>query len=61
MCADLDLPKTLHDDHASAVRHWPGILHGDRSAIIHAAAEAEQALTLLRTFQPAEGEIAAGA
>lgn len=52
VCADLDLPCELHEGHASYVHHWLGILKADTSAIIHAAAKAEQALRLLRSFQP---------
>ena len=61
VCADLDLPVALHDDHASYVHHWLGILRGDNSAIIHAAAKAEQALSLLRSFQPAAEALAEAA
>ncbi len=56
VCADLDLPCELHNDHASYVHHWLGILRADTSAIIHAAAKAEEALNLLRSFQPAESD-----
>ncbi|KKW90258.1 zincin-like metallopeptidase domain-containing protein, partial [Sphingobium chungbukense] len=49
-CADLGLPNVLHDSHASYVGHWLGILRGDKTAIIHAAAKAEQAFTYLKSF-----------
>ena len=49
-CADLGLPNVLHDAHASYVAHWAGILRGDKSAIIHAAAKAEQAFAYLKSF-----------
>lgn len=49
-CADLGLPNVLHDGHASYVGHWLGILRGDKTAIIHAAAKAEQAFTYLKSF-----------
>lgn len=49
-CADLDLPNILHDSHASYVGHWLGILRGDKTAIIHAAAKAEQAFAYLKSF-----------
>ena len=49
-CADLGLPNVLHDSHASYVGHWLGILRGDTTAIIHAAAKAEQAFAYLRSF-----------
>jgi antirestriction protein ArdC len=45
--ADLDLPNELHDNHASYVAHWLGILRGDKTAIIHAASKAEQAFAYL--------------
>jgi len=50
ICADLGLPNILHDGHASYVGHWLKILKGDKTAIIHAAAKAEQAFTYLRSF-----------
>ncbi|MAC57957.1 MAG: hypothetical protein CMH85_06710 [Novosphingobium sp.] len=49
-CADLGLPNILHDSHASYVGHWLGILRGDKTAIIHAAAKAEQAFGFLKSF-----------
>jgi antirestriction protein ArdC len=49
-CAELGLPNDLHDSHASYVAHWLGILKADKTAIIHAAAKAEQAMTYLMTF-----------
>ena len=49
-CADLGLPNVLHDSHASYVGHWLGILRGDKTAIIHAAAKAEQAFVYLKSF-----------
>ena len=49
-CADLGLPNVLHDSHASYVGHWLSILRGDATAIIHAAAKAEQAFTYLKSF-----------
>jgi antirestriction protein ArdC len=50
ICAELGLPNELHDSHASYVGHWLGLLKGDKTAIIHAASKAEQALTYLRGF-----------
>ena len=50
VCSELGLPNELHDDHASYVAHWLGILRKDKSAIIHAAAKAEQACAFLRGF-----------
>ena len=49
-CSELGLPNELHQSHASYVGHWLSILRGDKSAIIHAAAKAEQAMTYLRAF-----------
>lgn len=51
-CSQLGLPNILHDSHASYVGHWLGILRGDKTAIIHAAAKAEQAFTYLTAFSP---------
>jgi antirestriction protein ArdC len=50
ICADLGLPGELHDNHASYISHWLDILKGDSSAIIHAAAKAEQAFSYLKAF-----------
>ena len=55
-CADLGLPNVLHDRHASYVGHWLGILRGDKTAIIHAAAKAEQAFAYLKSFGSAAAE-----
>lgn len=55
-CAELGLPNVIHDSHASYVSHWLGILRGDKTAIIHAAAKAEQALTYLKNFGAAAQE-----
>lgn len=49
-CAELGLPNQLHDSHASYVGHWLGILRADKTAIIHAASKAEQALAYLKSF-----------
>lgn len=57
-CADLGLPNLLHDSHASYVGHWLGILRGDKTAIIHAAAKAEQAFAYLKSFSGAESDAA---
>ncbi|AOH87147.1 hypothetical protein AWL63_23550 (plasmid) [Sphingomonas panacis] len=67
ICAHLGLPNELHDSHASYVGHWLGILKGDKTAIIHAAAKAEQAFNYLSSFsngddaQEPEADTAAGA
>ena len=54
-CADLGLPIFLHDSHASYVGHWLTILRGDKTAIIHAAAKAEQAFAYLKSFAAKDG------
>lgn len=51
ICAQLGLPNELHDNHASYVAHWLGILRADKTAIIHAAAKAEQAFNYLLAFR----------
>ncbi|WP_337847865.1 zincin-like metallopeptidase domain-containing protein [Sphingomonas sp.] len=56
-CADLGLPNVLHDSHASYVGHWLSILRGDKTAIIHAAAKAEQAFDYLKSFGANQPEI----
>lgn len=50
ICAELDLPADLHDNHASYVAHWLKVLKGDKTAIIHAASKAEQAVRYLKSF-----------
>ncbi|API61160.1 hypothetical protein BSL82_13625 [Tardibacter chloracetimidivorans] len=50
VCAHLGLPNELHDNHASYVGHWLGILRADKTAIIHAASKAEQAFNYLCGF-----------
>ena len=54
VCADLDLPGELHDNHASYIDNWLRILKGDASAIIKAAAKAEQAVAWLREAAAAQ-------
>ena len=57
ICADLGLPTSLHDSHASYVSHWMTVMRADTSAIFTAAARAEQAFAYLRGFStPAAGE-----
>ena len=55
LCAEYGLPNEVHDSHASYIRHWMKILRGDKTAILHAAAKAEQAVKGLRQFDPALG------
>ncbi len=54
ICADLGLPGELHDNHASYIENWLGILKSDTSAIIKAAAKAEQAFAWLKNFGTAD-------
>ena len=53
LCAEYGLPNELHDSHASYIHHWAKILRADKTAILHAAAKAEQAVKWLRQFDPA--------
>lgn len=46
--AELGLPASLHDSHASYIASWIEVLERDKTAIIHAAAKAEQAVAWLR-------------
>lgn len=55
-CAELGLPSELHENHASYVAHWLSILRADKTAIIHAAAKAEQAMAFLRSFRAGSPE-----
>lgn len=57
VCADLGLPNELHESHASYVGHWLGILKADKTAIIHAAAKAEQAFAYLKAFQASGADL----
>ncbi|MCW1431979.1 ArdC family protein [Novosphingobium sp. JCM 18896] len=50
ICCELGLPCELHDSHASYIDHWIGILKADKSAIITAAAKAEQAFKWLAAW-----------
>ncbi|WP_103727523.1 ArdC family protein [Novosphingobium sp. HII-3] len=50
ICSDLGLPCELHDSHASYISHWVNILKADKSAIITAAAKAEQAYKWLASW-----------
>lgn len=53
LCAEYGLPNEIHDSHASYIHHWMNILREDKTAILHAAAKAEQAVKWLRQFDPA--------
>ena len=50
ICADLGLAPDIHDGHASYVYHWLQVLRADKTAIITAAAKAEQAYAYLKAF-----------
>jgi antirestriction protein ArdC len=54
VCAELGLPNELHDSHASYVAEWLRVLRADSTAVIHAAAKAEQAFKYLRAFSQAD-------
>ena len=53
--AELGLPVTHLDHHASYIASWLKILKSDDRAILTAAAKAEQAVKWLRQFDPALG------
>ena len=52
--AELGLPASLHDSHASYIASWIDVLERDKTAIIHAAAKAEQAVAWLRRCSAVE-------
>ena len=56
ICYELGLPADLHESHASYIGHWLDILKSDRSAIITAAAKADQAFTYLAAFSGYDSE-----
>jgi antirestriction protein ArdC len=61
ICYELGLPADLHESHASYVSHWLEILKADKTAIITAAAKADQAFNHLAAYsgyqsEPAEDE-----
>ena len=56
LCAEYGLPNELDDSHASYLAHWVKVMKGDKTAILHAAAKAEQAVKWLRQFDPALAE-----
>jgi antirestriction protein ArdC len=47
LCARFGLPAALLDDHAAYIGEWLTILEGDRSAILTAAAKADEAFAYL--------------
>lgn len=56
ICYELGLPADLHESHASYIGHWLEILKSDKSAIITAAAKADQAFTYLAAFSGYDSE-----
>ena len=56
ICYELGLPAELHESHASYIEHWLEILKADKTAIITAAAKADQAFTYLAAFSGYDGE-----
>ncbi|WP_073980849.1 zincin-like metallopeptidase domain-containing protein [Erythrobacter donghaensis] len=56
ICYELGLPADLHESHASYLSHWLDILKSDKTAIITAAAKADQAFNLLAAFSGYESE-----
>ena len=56
LCAEYGLPNELHDSHASYLAHWMKVMKADKTAILHIAAKAEQAVKWLRQFDPALAE-----
>jgi antirestriction protein ArdC len=58
-CPDLlrtGLPADLHESHASYVSHWLEILKADKTAIITAAAKADQAFNHLAAYSGYQSE-----
>jgi antirestriction protein ArdC len=56
ICYELGLPADLHESHASYLSHWLDILKSDKTAIITAAAKADQAFNLLAAYSGYESE-----
>ena len=56
ICYELGLPADLHESHASYIGHWLDILKSDKSAIITAAAKADQAFNYLAAFSGYDSE-----
>jgi len=50
ICYEFSLPADLHESHASYIDHWLTMLKADKTAIITAAAKAEQAFAYLAAF-----------
>lgn len=56
ICYELGLPADLHESHASYIEHWLEILKADKTAIITAAAKADQAFDYLAAFSGYDSE-----
>ena len=56
ICYELGLPADLHESHASYVSHWLEILKADKTAIITAAAKADQAFNHLAAYSGFQSE-----
>lgn len=56
ICYELGLPADLHESHASYIEHWLEILKADKTAIITAAAKADQAFNYLAAFSGYDSE-----
>ena len=56
VCYELGLPAELHESHASYIEHWLDILKADKTAIITAAAKADQAFNYLAAFSGYDSE-----
>ncbi len=48
LCAEFGMDVELHDNHVAYLAHWVAILKGDKTAIIQAAAKADQAIKWLK-------------
>ena len=48
LCAEFGMDVELHDNHAAYLAHWVAILKGEKTAIIQAAAKADQAIKWLK-------------
>ncbi len=54
LCADLQVTRSLREDHAAYIDHWLKIMKADKKAIFTAAAKANQALEYLQRKQVAK-------
>ena len=56
LMAELSITPDVRPDHAQYLSHWLSILKQDKRAIFTAAARAQDAVTFLKSFQPARAE-----